>query len=351
MTDPSPHPSLRGPSSNPERASDLFSPLLRQAIRKRQPFLRSRTPAAFRAFGGSADGIDGVFIDVFASGAVLNVYEGRPPRWFRAVENAGYALDVLSEIGVRAIYLKPFAKDRSKLGGELPTCATDPVPAAGEALDEALLIEENGYRLEVRLFDGLSTGLFLDQRANRAWVAQRVKAGPPPDILNTFAYTCAFSVAAARAGAATTSVDVSGRYLEWGKRNFAHNGLDVSSHRFAKMDTFEFLAYARRKGLSYDLIILDPPSFASGSRKKGIRPWSSTSDYARLVRDSAAVLKPAGTIFASSNTHELCIGDHLKREVAKGIGHDPKWLKLPGMPPDFAGEHGRFAACACVPDP
>src|SRR5205823_5213751 len=95
------------------------------------------------------------------------------------------------------------------------------------------------------------------------WVTQRRKdsgrGAEPPAVLNTFAYTCAFSVAAAAAGASTASVDVSPRYLDWGKRNFTHNGLDPAPHRFARMDTFEFLGYAKRKQLAFDLIILDPP--------------------------------------------------------------------------------------------
>ena len=83
---------------------------------------------------------------------------------------------------------------------------TDPTPAAGESLPEAILIREHGWNLEIRLYDGLSTGLFLDQRENRRFVADWVKdrargAGKPPTVLNTFAYTCAFSVAAATAGA------------------------------------------------------------------------------------------------------------------------------------------------------
>jgi 23S rRNA (cytosine1962-C5)-methyltransferase len=298
--------------------------------------------------------VDGVFVDVYATGAVLIEYEGRTPAWWDGGIGAEQALTVLREFGVKAVYRKPFARDRSKLGGQLPACVTDPVPAAGERLDEWLLIDEHGMRLEVRLYDGLSTGLFLDQRENRRrigeLVAGRVKrTGAAVSVLNTFSYTCAFSVAAARAGATTTSVDVSSRYLEWGKRNFGHNGIDASAHRFAKMGTMEFLAYAARKSLAYDLIVLDPPSFASGSKKNDVGAWSSTSDYADLVRASAGVLRPGGAIFASTNTQELCANGRLQREIKKGLGREPSWLELPPMPVDFARERERFAACLFVP--
>lgn len=295
--------------------------------------------------------MDGVFVDVYQSGAVLIVYEGRTPRGFDDKAASAAVLAKLSSLGVRAVYVKPFAKDRSKMGGELPAVVTDATPAAGEALPEFVLVREHEWQLEIRLYDGLSTGLFLDQRDNRRfvadWVSDRAKrSGKPPAVLNTFAYTCAFSVAAAKAGATTASVDVSGRYLDWGKRNFQHNGLDPALHRFAKMDTFEFVSYAKRKGLKFDLIILDPPSFASGNKKKGIRPWSSVADYARLVGEASALLNPKGVIFASTNTQELCRPGRLEREIVKGLGRAPRWLQLPAMPLDFANDLERFDARA-----
>lgn len=293
----------------------------------------------------------GVFIDVLGPGAVMIVHEGVAPAAFDAVGEARGALDALAGLGVRAVYHKPFAKDRSRMGGALPARVTDPTPIAGEVLPECVLVREHAWTLEVRHFDGLSTGLFLDQRENRAWVARwcglfAKKHGTPARVLNTFAYTCGFSVAAARTGAITTSVDVSARYLEWGKRNFGHNAIEISNHRFAKMDTFEFINYARRKGLVFDLVVLDPPSFAAGNKKKGVRAWSSVDDYARLVGEAAGLLSPGGVILASTNTRELCRPGRLEREIVKGLGRVPRGLKLPDIPANFAGERERFAARA-----
>lgn len=329
---------------------NAFKDLLSAALERRATLPDSN---AFRAFSGQADGLDGLYIDVYAHGAVLIEYEGRVPRNFDASGAAQSALDLLAPRGVRAIYHKPFMRDRSKIGGELPPVVTQPQPLAGEALEEAILIQEGPAKLEVRLFDGLSTGIFLDQRANRAALRTMIlqkaeKLSRPLAVLNTFAYTCAFSVFAALAGATTASVDVSSRYLEWGKRNFAHNNLDPSLHRFARMGTFEFLEYADRKQLRFDLVILDPPSFASGSKKNDVRPWSSVSDYAKLVSASARVLNPGAAIFASTNTHELCLPQRLEREVIKGLGREPRWVRLPPPPVDFARERDRFAAVMCV---
>ncbi len=319
-------------------------------MERRQSLIRQKRTQAFRVFSGIADGIDGVFVDVYGEGAVLIIYEGRAPRSFNHSAEAAAVLEVLKPIGVRAVYVKPFARDRSQLGGDLPDLATNPVPAAGEMVPEAIVIREVRWQLEIRLYDGLSTGLFLDQRENRAWTvdwcARRTAAGRSTSVLNTFAYTCAFSVAAAMSGALTTSVDVSGRYLDWGKRSFGLNNIDIAAHRFAKMDTFEFFHYAGRKGLRYDLIILDPPSFAAGSKKKKIRPWSSVDDYARLVHDASHLLNPGGVIFASTNTQALCRNGQLDREIIKGLGRSARWMDLPPAPVDFSSEQDRFSARA-----
>lgn len=361
------------PKPTTAKSGERFGDSLARAIARRADLIACKRTQAIRLFSGDAEGAPGVYIDSYGppdnNGAVMMVYEGRAPRAFAGENAANRAAEVLSvlastPLATRAVYVKPFPKDRPKLGGEMPAEVTSPTPAAGETLPEALVVRELDWKLEVRLYDGLSTGLFLDQRENRAAMALAIarrrekmqasgKSGESLAVLNTFAYTCAFSVACAKAGAITTSVDVSGRYLDWGKRNFAHNNIDTSEasgHRFAKMDTFEFFAYAARKQLRYDLIILDPPSFAAGSKKKGIKAFSSISDYGDLVKQAAGLLKPHGAIFASTNTQELCVSPRageairLEREIAKALGHEPRWLKLPPTPQDFAVERGRFAA-------
>ncbi|MFO0857455.1 MAG: class I SAM-dependent methyltransferase [Phycisphaerales bacterium] len=341
----------------------ILAPLLQKSLAKRKPLF---TPSpAFRAFSGPTEGIPGTFLDIYAQGATLITYEGTTPARFNRQLEAQAALEVLanSPLQTRAIYHKPFARDRSKLGGQLPEIVTDKTPLAGEELPESLTIREHNYNLEVRLYDGLSTGLFLDQRNNRKFLAdwirkratdwrQPVGAEPPQlSILNTFAYTCAFSIAAAIAGALTTSVDISPRYLDWGKRNFALNNIDPAQHRFARMDTFEFFDYAQRKNLTYDFIVLDPPSFAAANKKRGTKAWSSLAHYATLVGKASQLLRPGGrgVIFASTNTQELCRPGRLEHEVEKGLStfrRRPKYLPLPPTPIDFAMEKDRFAALA-----
>ena len=99
-------------------------------------------------------------------------------------------------------------------------------------------------------------GLFLDQRDNRRRIRAQARG---KDVLNLFAYTCGFSVAAAAGGAASTvSVDLSPKALEWGRANFALSHLDPSDHQFIKSDAFDYLRRAARQGKRFDIIILDP---------------------------------------------------------------------------------------------
>lgn len=326
--------------------------LLPAAIERRRDLLGPDSPSnALRLFSGLADGIDGLFLDLYGDTAVLIVYEGRAPVSFDPRREASGLLRMLEPLGIQRIYLKPFPRDRSKIAGQLPPESTSATPLVGSVSAEWFLIREHHWQLEIRPYDGLSTGIFLDQRNNRLWVHQFcrdfvARHGRAPRVLNTFAYTCAFSVAAASGGGHTSSVDVSPRYLDWGKRNMAHNGIAADHQKFAKMHTFEFFALARKKKLSFDLILLDPPSFSSANKKRDIPAWSSTADYPRLIREAADLVTPEGAIFASTNTHELCLPNRLKRVITSSVNSSPRFLPLPPPPLDFERDRDRFTALA-----
>jgi 23S rRNA G2069 N7-methylase RlmK/C1962 C5-methylase RlmI len=137
-------------------------------------------------------------------------------------------------------------------------------------------------------------------------------------------------------------VDVSARYLEWGRRNLTLNGLEPSAARFFRMDAFEYLAYAaRRPDERFDLAILDPPTFAAGDSRRGVKPWKAVEDYPALVQAAVRVLAPGGLVFAASNTRELA--GALARVVTQALGSAPEWQPLPPWPVDVR-EAGRVAA-------
>jgi len=172
------------------------------------------------------------------------------------------------------------------------------------------LVEEQTDRIafvktqfELSFNEGYSVGLFLDQRDNRRRLLARHVAAEFPlfnteQVLNTFAYTCAFSVCAALAGARVTSLDLSKKYLEWGKRNFELNGLKPDAHDFIYGDVFDWLKRLAKKQRQFDVVLLDPPTF-SKSKESGL--FRAEEDYGRLVTEALKVLKPGGILFASSN--------------------------------------------------
>ena len=180
----------------------------------------------------------------------------------------------------------------------------------GKAAPERFEIVENGLHYEMSFQEGYSVGIFLDQRDNRyrllngylGMTVPQLKHGTPPlEILNCFPYTCGFSVCAAKAGAHVTSLDLSKKYLEWGKRNFVLNELDPGAHDFIYGDTFDWLKRLGKKGRSFDVIVLDPPTF-SQSKEWGV--FRVEKDFSTLIAAAVKVLKPGGYLLASTNAAE-----------------------------------------------
>ena len=176
-------------------------------------------------------------------------------------------------------------------GGMSLVDESDPAPP------ENWVFEEEGVCYQARREQGHSYGLFLDQRHNRRWTLQNSKG---LKVLNLFCFTGGFSVCAALGGAEqVVSVDLSKKYLEWSKTNFSLNDCDPqkASYLFHSMDSLEYLNFARRKSLSFDLIICDPPSFSRFGKKL----FRMDKDYQSLIEACAQSLTPGGRLLFSSN--------------------------------------------------
>jgi len=193
---------------------------------------------------------------------------------------------------------------------------------------------EGDLKFRVNLSNYLDTGLFLDGRKKRALI--RHEAGGKR-VLNLFAYTCSLSVAAAIGGAAQVdSVDLSNTYLEWGKLNFALNGLSVSDElTLIRTDVLQFLDQPKVKKSRWDIIILDPPSFSNS--KKMPETLDIRRDYRELISKSLALLSPGGTLYFSTNAK----GFHLESEDFSEFGI--KDLRASLVDEDFRGK--RIPAC------
>ena len=174
-----------------------------------------------------------------------------------------------------------------------------PMLLSGDAaLPMETVVAENGMRFGLDFAAGYSAGLFIDQRGNR----ESVRRSGARRLLNTFAYTCSFSVAAAIEGAETTSIDLSKKSIDRGRANFALNGLDTAVHTFIADDVLDMLPRLARRGEKFDAIILDPPTFSRGN--KG-RKWQVEHDFEDLLLAALEVAAPKARVLLSTNCTRL----------------------------------------------
>ncbi|NLX20063.1 MAG: class I SAM-dependent rRNA methyltransferase [Phycisphaerae bacterium] len=244
------------------------------------------------------------------------------------------AEEILRRTGARAVYRKFFVRDRGGLSRDTDTAHRDPQPWLGEPVEAERAITEHGLRYIVRPYAGFAVGLFLDHRDNRLRIRERA-AGRR--VLNAFSYTGAFSVAAAAGSAASvSSVDLSKRYLEWSRENFAANGLDQSGHWFFCSDIFEFYKRAERQGRRFDLVILDPPTFSRPSQ--GRRAFVLAERLDELVAGAVRLLDPGGEILLASNQRDLPLARLEESLLAAAGRRSCTILERPPLPADFAGD-------------
>jgi 23S rRNA (cytosine1962-C5)-methyltransferase len=210
-----------------------------------------------------------------------------------------------------------------------------PVRHSGDASAPlSSILTEAGVRYGIDIAAGYSHGLFLDQRANRA----KLRSLRPKRVLNTFAYTCSFSVVAALEGAETISVDLSRKSLDRGKQNFALNGIDEKRHRFIADDTLDLLPSLYSRGEKFDAIILDPPTFSRGNNG---RHWQVEQDFEDLLNEALEVALPQCAILLSTNCTKL---DHstLERRARQCVKSKRRAADYVRLPPtvDFPAGHG-----------
>lgn len=305
--------------------------LIAQAISARPPFQSGQTNA-YRLFHGSSDGVDGLVIEQWGDILVVQFFPGQ----LRASEaDIRSALENLCrELGARAVYRKVFVPDRAQVPPEIGAMHDSPQPWIGQPVEPEVSIRENGLVFCIRPYDGFSVGLFLEHRDNRHRV-RCLAAGRR--VLNAFSYTCGFSVAAAAGGATSvSSVDLSRRYLEWGKRNFDASRVPLAGHLFFCSDVLDFYTRAARQGRRFDFIIVDAPTFARMRRPK--RTFVLEAELGRLVGGAVGLLDPGGLILLSSNARQISL-DRLEREIRAAAG--PRTctiLERPPLPADFPGD-------------
>ncbi|MDZ4405406.1 class I SAM-dependent methyltransferase [Prosthecobacter sp.] len=210
-----------------------------------------------------------------------------------------------------------------------------PILRSGDAsLPITTVVTEAGIRYGLDFGTGYSHGLFLDQRANRA----KLHALKPKRLLNTFAYTCSFSVVAGLAGAETVSVDLSRKSLDRGKQNLALNGIAEAGHRFINDDTLELLPKLGHRGERFDAIVLDPPTFSRGNNG---RLWQVEQHFEDLMLAALEVAAPKCAILLSTNCTKLnpTVMERQARACAKIKRRTTEYMRMAAAV-DFPPGHG-----------
>lgn len=303
--------------------------ILKRALEHRAPVLLDSD--AWRWLDADAEPF-GVTIERYGDFAVVNAYTkdgaATRERWATA----------LAAEGVAGTYYKHRVRDDLRKVERERVAPTSPI--AGVRAPSPLVVREHGLRFNVRLDDGLSTGLFLDQRDNRQRIRRLAR---DKRVLNLFCYTGSFSVAAGVGGASqVTSVDLSGAVLRRVDENLQQNELPKAQHRLLRADCVSWVTRAVRRGDRYEVIVLDPPSFGSD----GSKTWAVARDYFRLVSETFALVAPGGTALCVTNHRGTAVGEFQRglREAAAGANRTIVDLDLPPPPVDCATDSGSQGA-------
>jgi 23S rRNA (cytosine1962-C5)-methyltransferase len=313
----------------------------------RERFVDRGRTSAYRVVNGEGDGLPGLVVDRYDDYAVVAPYAAL---WIPRLPRV--AARLAAALGLRGVALKmklrraapspaPAAPGPAEAARE--PAGEDVTPLWGEPIPEELVVREHGLRFLAHTRAGQKTGLFLDQKDNRRAVAALCRGAR---VLNTFSYTGGFSVYAAAAGAAATvSVDLARACAVYARRNFELNDLPTTAHDFVAADVFDYLADAAHG--TFDVVILDPPSFAT-SRKQ---VFSARKGYVRLIQLACDRTAPGGLLVCCSCTAQIdapTFAD-IAAEAAARARRDYRVLEVRGLPADHptAPGHpeGRYLKC------
>jgi 23S rRNA (cytosine1962-C5)-methyltransferase len=272
----------------------------------------------YRLVHAEADGLPAVVIDRMGDVLVVQLNAAGPN--LAEPDIVGALVELLAP---KAIVLKNDSPARTLEGLPLETRLVH-----GELTGPVELVE-NGARFRIDPLEGQKTGWFYDQRDSRAFVA---RFAPGHTVLDAYCYGGGFGIAAAMAGArSVTLLDRSAAALEAASRSAALNGVDGRC-TLRQQEVFEALTAMAAAGVTYDVVIVDPPAFAKS--RKDIP--TAVKGYRKLVRQAAALVPPGGILFAASCSHNVGVPE-FSEAVARGLadaGRSGRVLRTAGAGPD-----------------
>jgi 23S rRNA (cytosine1962-C5)-methyltransferase len=278
-----------------------------------------------RMVNAESDGLPGIVVERYADFLVVQLFTqavaGLRDDLYAALED---------ELAPRAIYEQ---RRYRSLGGEAPRQVAAEL-VRGQVAPVELEVGEDDLKFVVDVTAPLSTGLFADLREGRRAVRQWAQGRR---VLNLFSYTGAISVYAQAGGATEVcAIDVAAKAHARARRNLAASGFDPEGPEHIVGDVFKVLARFVERGRKFDLVVIDPPAFASAAARGG-KPWSAMRDYAELITAALEVTQPGGLIAAASSTHKMS-SEEFERALAEGAlgaGTRLQIIDRRSLPPDF----------------
>ena len=310
-------------SSKKSEKIDLsfFKNRIKSALKYRNNFYNNNDTTAFRVFNGEGDGIGGLTIDYFDGYYLITWY---------SIGIYTFKKTILDALKSSVDYKGMYQKKRFDAKGQYLNDIDDFI--CGEKAPEPLIIKENRVNFAIYLDDGAMVGLFLDQREVRQTIRNIYSQNKT--VLNTFSYTGAFSVFASLGNAKkTTSVDLANRSLKKTEEQFSINNIDIKKQSIIVEDVFNYFKYAVRKKLLFDMVVLDPPSFARSKK----HTFSASKDYVNLLKEAIQITNKGGVIVASTNASNFNM-DKFKDFIAKAFDALNKRYKIEkifSLPKDF----------------
>lgn len=308
----------------PDGAASIEA-LLRLAADRRYGVAHLGETTAFRLANGAGDGLPGVDVDVYGDHLVVALSGDEAVALRETVLDAAFAL------GPAGVYVKIRPKHASVIVDARREDFAPRTPSRGEPAPDEFVVTELGLPCFVRLGDGLSTGIFLDQRENRRRVRELAKGARA---LNLFAYTGAFTVAAVMGGARSSmTIDVSPGACAWARKNLDAIGADASRHEIVPADAIPWLSRIAPTIEPFDLAFLDPPSFATTKQSR----FSAASDYRTIAALTLRALAPGGALLACTNHRGVPLVK-LRRylhEAARDAGREVVQMKDLPDPEDY----------------
>ena len=302
----------------------FFKKKLYSAIEKRIGLFNNPKTNGFRVFNGEGDGIGGFTLDFYNGYYLIN--------WYSA--GIYYFKDLIIS-SIKEIVEYDGIYEKKRFIEEDSESSSDGF-IHGEKANFPIIIKENGEKFAVYFNDGAMTGVFLDQREVRRELRNKYSRGK--EVLNLFSYTGAFSIFAAKGGAKkTTSVDVANRSLDRTIENFKINSINLDEHEIIVDDVFNYIKFCQKKNQRFDLVILDPPSFA----KTKDYIFSAEKDYPALLSEVIKLTHTNGVIIASNNSSTIDT-EKFKQMIGKAFNlANSKFeiLDFHQLPKDFRTSH------------